>query len=114
MGILRNGRDLLDHWTLKSGVSHKWYDESSRLAKPKIIQSLSVCKNHSIFLTLKLKKLNHFCMLIVIQYVLVWPPIYSISFTFAGCPLAVVLVKSDTLHLAPTVKFSKPGFPKYF
>ena len=35
-------------------------------------------------------------------------------FTFAGCPLAVVLVKSDTLHLAPTVKFSKLGFPKYF
>ena len=53
-------------------------------------------------------------MRIVIQQFFVWPPIYSIFLTFAGCPLAVVLVKYDTLHLAPTVKFLKLGFPKYF
>ena len=31
MGIVKNGWDLLDHETLKSGVLHKWYDELSRL-----------------------------------------------------------------------------------
>ena len=31
VGILKNGWDLLDQGTLKSGVSHKWFDESSRL-----------------------------------------------------------------------------------
>ena len=29
--MLKNGWDLSDHGTLKSGVSHKWFDESSRL-----------------------------------------------------------------------------------
>ena len=27
----KNGRDLSDHGTLKPGVSHKWFDGSSRL-----------------------------------------------------------------------------------
>ena len=27
----KNWQDLLDHGTLKSGVSHKWFDISSRL-----------------------------------------------------------------------------------
>ena len=31
VGILKNGWDLLDQGTLKSGVSHKWFDGSSRL-----------------------------------------------------------------------------------
>ena len=28
---VNNGQDLLDHGTLKSGVSHKWFDKSSWL-----------------------------------------------------------------------------------
>ena len=31
MGMLKNGRDLLDQGTLKSCVSHKWFDELRRL-----------------------------------------------------------------------------------
>ena len=31
MRIVKNGRDLLDHQTLKSGVSHKSFDEWNRL-----------------------------------------------------------------------------------
>ena len=31
VGMLKNGGDLLDHGTLKSGVSHKQFDESRRL-----------------------------------------------------------------------------------
>ena len=33
MGMLKNKWDLLDHGTLKSGVSHKWFDGSSRLTE---------------------------------------------------------------------------------
>ena len=29
--MLENGRGLLDHETLKSGVSHKWFDALIRL-----------------------------------------------------------------------------------
>ena len=29
--MLKNGQNLLDHETQKSGVSPKWFDESSRL-----------------------------------------------------------------------------------
>ena len=29
--MLKNGQNLLDHETQKSGASHKWFDESSRL-----------------------------------------------------------------------------------
>ena len=29
--MLENGRDLLDYETVKSGVSHKSFDESTRL-----------------------------------------------------------------------------------
>ena len=31
MGILKNGLGLLDHGTLKSGVSHKWFDGLRKL-----------------------------------------------------------------------------------
>ena len=31
MGMVKNGPDLLDHGTLKSGVSHQWFDKLSRL-----------------------------------------------------------------------------------
>ena len=31
--MLKNGGYLLNHGTLKSGVSHKWFDESSRLVE---------------------------------------------------------------------------------
>ena len=31
VGMLKNGRDLLDYETVKSGVSHKSFDESRRL-----------------------------------------------------------------------------------
>ena len=31
VGTVKNGPDLLDHGTLKSSVSHKWFDELSRL-----------------------------------------------------------------------------------
>ena len=31
--MIKNGKDLLDHGTLKSGVSHKWFDELSRLVE---------------------------------------------------------------------------------
>ena len=33
VGIVNNGWDLMDHGTLKSGVSHKWFDELSRLSE---------------------------------------------------------------------------------
>ena len=31
--MFKNRWDLIDHGTLKSGVSHKWFDELSRLIK---------------------------------------------------------------------------------
>ena len=31
LGIIKNGWGFRDHGTLKSGVSHKWFDELSRL-----------------------------------------------------------------------------------
>ena len=31
--MVRNGRDLIDYGTLKSGLSHKWFDELSRLVE---------------------------------------------------------------------------------
>ena len=31
--MLKNGQNLLDHETQKSGVSHKWFDESSILTE---------------------------------------------------------------------------------
>ena len=31
--MLKNGWDFLDHGTLKSGVSHIWFDELSRLTE---------------------------------------------------------------------------------
>ena len=33
VGMVKNERDLQDNETLKSGVSHKWFDESSRLVE---------------------------------------------------------------------------------
>ena len=30
VGMVKNGQGLIDHGTLKSGVSHKWFDELSR------------------------------------------------------------------------------------
>ena len=33
MGIVKNGRGLIDHGTLKSGVSHKVFDELSKLTE---------------------------------------------------------------------------------
>ena len=29
----KNGQDLIDYGTLKSGVSHQWFDELSRLTE---------------------------------------------------------------------------------
>ena len=29
--MIKNGQGLIDHGTLKPGVSHKWFDELSRL-----------------------------------------------------------------------------------
>ena len=31
VGMLKNGQNLLDHETQRSGTSHKWFDESSML-----------------------------------------------------------------------------------
>ena len=31
--MVRNGWGLINHGTLKSGVSHKWFDELNRLNK---------------------------------------------------------------------------------
>ena len=31
--MLKNGRDILDQGILKSGVSHKWFDDSSKLVE---------------------------------------------------------------------------------
>ena len=31
VGMLKNGQNLLDHETQRSGISHKWFDESSML-----------------------------------------------------------------------------------
>ena len=33
MGMVKNGWGLIDHETLKQGVSHKWFDELRRLIK---------------------------------------------------------------------------------
>ena len=31
VGMLKNGQNLLDHETQRSGISHKWFDESRML-----------------------------------------------------------------------------------
>ena len=59
------GWDILDHGTLKSGISHKWLDQSSRLM------------NFACW-----ERLNN-----------LWPPISSLSLTFAGCLLQLRLLK---------------------
>ena len=33
VGLVKNGWGVIDHWTLKSGVSHKWFDDLSRLTE---------------------------------------------------------------------------------
>ena len=43
MGIVKNDQGFIDHGTLKSGVSHKWFDE------------------------LRADWLNDFCMLIMME-----------------------------------------------
>ena len=55
VGMVKNEWGLIDHWALQWGVSHNWFDELSR---------------------------NDFCMLIVMEYCLVWQTIYSVSLTF--------------------------------
>ena len=59
--MLKNGRDLLDHGTLKSTVSHKWFDE--------LIFACWEWLNNFWF--------DHQSAL------------YSVSLTFVGCPLLV-------------------------
>ena len=86
--MLKNGQDLLYHGTLKSAVSHKWFDRSSRL-----IEWFSHADRDSVIFGLITNLLGIF-------------KIYWMS-------TAVVLVK-NILLLVPTGKVLELGFPKCF
>ena len=89
MGMLKNGQDLLDHGILNSGVSHKFFDELSRL----VLQFLHADSDWIIFgLTTNLLCIIDICWV----------------------STAVVLVKNDVLLLVPTGNVLAFGFPKYF
>ena len=88
MGMLKNGQNLLDQGTLKSGVSHKWFDELSRSIK----WFLYADSDWITFgLTTNLLGVLDVC----------W-----VSTT-------VALVKNDVLFLVPTGKILELGFPKW-
>ena len=55
--------------------------------------------------------LNDFCMLIVIEYFLVWSPIYCV-FDICRVFTAIVLIKNDVLLPVPTEKVLELGFLK--
>ena len=86
--MLKNGRELLDHRTLKSGVSHKWFDESSRLVEwflhPDSDWIISGLTTNIPFI-----------------------------FDICGMPIAVVFIK-NILLLVPTGKVLELVFPKCF
>ena len=89
MSMHKNGWNLLDHGTLKSGVSHKWFDGLSKLTE----WFLHADSNWTIFgLTT-----NLLCVL----------DIYWVS-------TAVVLVENDVLLLVLKGKIWELGFPKCF
>ena len=89
MDLVKNWHFLLDHGTLKSGVSHKRFDEFNRFIE--------------LFLHVDSKKIifgltaNLVCML----------------FNCWGST-AVVLLKNDTFPLVPIEKFLELGFPECF
>ena len=85
--MLKNGRDILGHGTLKSGVSNQWFDESIRL-----IELFLLADRNSIIFTLSANLLCIFCWV----------------------STAVVLLKNYVLLLMPTKKVLEFGFPKSF
>ena len=85
--MLKNGRDLLHHGTLKSGVSKKLFDESSRL-----IESFLKAESDCIIFGLTA---NLLCILCWVS-------------------TAVVLLKNDVLLLRPTGKALELRFAKSF
>ena len=86
--MLKDGRDLLDYGTLKSTVSHKWFDESSWLT-----ELFLNADSYWIIFGLTTNLLSIF-------------EIYLMS-------TAVVLVK-NVLLLVPTGKVLELGSPKCF
>ena len=87
--MLKNWRGLLDHGTLKSGVSHKWFDESSRL-----IEWFLDADSDGITFGLTT---NLLCI-----------------FDICWMSTTVVLVKNDALLLEPTGKVLVLDFLKCF
>ena len=88
IGWVCSKMDLLDQGTLKSGVSHKWFDELSRLIEW--------------FLYADSDWITWFD-----HYSALCPWHFWVS-------TAVVLVKNDVLFLVPTGKVLELGFPKCF
>ena len=89
MDMLKNWWDFLDQGTLKSGVSHKWFNESSRL-----IEWFLYADSDWIIFGLTP---NMICVL---------------DICCVSTAVAVVLVKNDVLFLAPIGKVLELGFPK--
>ena len=88
VGMLKNGRDLLDQGNLKSGVFHKWFDELSRL-----IECFLYADSDWIIFGLTT---NLLCVL---------------DICCVSTAVAVALVKNDALFLVPTGKVLELGFP---
>ena len=89
VGMLKNEQDLLDPGTVKSGVSHKWFGELTRLTEwflhagsGWIIVGLTI---------------NLFCI-----------------FDICWVSTAVEIVKNDVLLLVATEKALEFGLPKCF
>ena len=89
VGMVKIGRDLLDQGALKLGVSHKRFDESSRL-----IEWFLYADSDWIIFGLTP---NMLCVL---------------DICCVSTAVAVVLVKNDVLFLAPIGKVLELGFPK--
>ena len=94
MAVVKNRRGLLDHGTLKSTVSQKselikWADFLACWYKVRkgnvnlVIVGWAWSK-----MDMKFRSYGT-----LIQYFLVWPPIYSVTLTFSGCPLQFYLLK---------------------
>ena len=87
--MLKNERDLLDHGTLKSSLSHKWFDESSRLTE-------WFLHAESDWIIIGLTT-NPLCI-----------------FDICWMSSSVVLIKNDVLLLVPTRKVLELVFHKCF
>ena len=92
--MVKNGRHLLDHGSLKSGVSHKWFDELSRSTEW--------------FLHADSEGITFGLATYLLCILHLW------HLNDGGPDTAVTLIKNDVLVLVPTGKVVKLGFPRCF